>query len=354
MKIGKLNIGIVALGFVSCLASSVQAQQYSFRGLQSVPGYNFKVGQDLNNRRMIAGEAYSVDENGFHLTNMVAVKWNARGEVVSAGEIQENISTNVVAIDRRGRLGGVMEVGGWGRRRAFITDMAGVPQMLPLPGEDDGFLETVLVDMNDRGDAVGSIENDNLEDNSIGAFLFHDGQIRQISDGSVSAINNRGEVLLKEHGELFLVRGLTGHGPLRRVRIPRLGRSHIEGMDLNEHGDVLFTVFNSYDEGSITAIRTRAGQIIRLPLLPGFASMTGVSLNESREVVGAACGLGEEGDEVCDPFLFTRGRLINGRRIIDLRTGAFSRINDHGDILVHSFETPGLLVRRGEGRSSSR
>jgi probable HAF family extracellular repeat protein len=229
-------------------------EQGRLRSLGALPGREHSWAYDVNERGVVVGESYSVDERlEGEAVKARAFLWRA-GKLTDLGTLPGRPQSTARAINERGQVIGNAFTSG-GASRAFLWQ-SGRRTDLGAAGER----ESVAVAINDRGQVIGFRT---LPSGEIRGFVWQNGRrvdLRGLGGRETrpSAINNRGEVVGTstttggaEHAVVWVAGRVTDLGTL--------GGRRSSAVAIDEHGRIVGSATTKAEETRAVLWTPRGG-----------------------------------------------------------------------------------------------
>lgn len=304
-------------------------------------GFDATTAIAINDAGQVAGIGCHLVNDGLCANSVF--RYSPSGGTIEFGGLPSGSKGDVAAMNAGGDI-----VGSWmiddhaSVFHAFIhTDSGGMQDLGTLGGLMSG-----AVALNDSRQVVGLSQYGTLPAQHH-AFLWQDGIMTDLGSlGGVSSaatdINNAGTVVGWALDAKWLSHAFirTAKGGMQPLPLPEGADAGSAALAINEAGMVLISYQRS-DGNSGMAIVMPEGDLIDIPLLPGFPTGSAVAMNNLGHVVGA--NLRVEGSaEIIAPFYWsseTGSIQLQDAIISGLPWAIFSpmAINDADQILVRGF-----------------
>jgi probable HAF family extracellular repeat protein len=341
--------------FVALVVSALPAQEqqhenetrqnYSVKGLGTLGG-TFAIGEGVNNNGWVVGLANLDGDKNYHAflwvsgiktdlgtfggPNSAAFQVNSRGQVVGNAESSIPDPTGEDPCGNGSKL----------ICSPFLWEHGGM-RPLPTLGGLNGFANSI----NNRGHVVGSAENA-LPDTTCPVevtfaqskpVLWSEDGIKELpiidgdSDGSATAINNRGQVVgfsgdctSSPHALLWTngtVTDLGNFGGLLNIATA-----------INNHGQVVGFSNLPGDKFVLRGFVWQNGVMMNLGVFPGDVHSLAIGINDKGQIVGDSC------DESfsCRAFLWQNGTMLDLNSLVHSPDAPFlengNSINSRGQI----------------------
>lgn len=355
MKFSTVRRITAITAFVTLIVSPLLAQEqqnenkirrnYSVKGLGTLGG-TFAIGQGVSNNAWVVGFGNLDGDQNYH-----AFLWahgiktdlgtfggpnSAASQVNSSGQVVGNAETSIPDPTGEDPCGNGTNL----VCSPFLWEH-GLMRPLPTLGGLNGFANSI----NNRGHAVGSAEN-GLPDTTCPVdvtfsqskpVLWTEEGVKELpiidgdSDGTATAINNRGQVvgfsgdcMSVPHALLWTNGTVTDLG--------NLGGMFNIATAINNHGQVVGFSTLPGDNAPLRGFIWQNGVMVNLGVFPGDFHSLALGINDQGQIVGDSC------DESfsCRAFLWQNGTMLDLNRLVHRRDAPFlengNSINSRGQI----------------------